>query len=387
MVMQMKILIAPDSYKGSLTALEVGEAMKQGLAGRWPDAEIFLVPMADGGEGTTLALAQATRGSLVYRWVTDPLGQPVEAYFGVLGSSKTAVVEVAQASGLPLVPEDKRNPLVTTSFGTGELVKEALDYGCDSLIMGIGGSATNDGGMGLLSALGVKFLDQEGRPLTGWGTNLDKIHIIDTAGLDRRLAGMTVKVACDVTNPLCGPKGASAVYGPQKGATPAMVEELDRGLAHFALKIKEFLGVDVGSLPGSGAAGGIGAGLVAFLKAQLVPGVELIIEATGMEELAAQAELVLTGEGRTDGQTIFGKAPAGVAQLAKRHGKPVICISGSLGEGWEQVHEVGIDAVFSICSGPLTLAEAMNDAAKLIRESALQVARLWQASSGQRSKR
>lgn len=376
-----KVVIAPDSFKGSLSALDVAKAMAKGIQKRWADAEIHLVPMADGGEGTTLALVQATGGALEYSIVSDPLGQPVKAHFGVLGDGKTAVVEVAQASGLPLVPMEKRNPLHTSSYGTGQLIKKALDHGCNELILGIGGSATNDGAMGLLTALGVIFLDNHGQPLVGCGGNLHKIHQIDVSELDQRLKEIEIKVACDVTNPLCGVNGASAVYGPQKGATPDMIEELDRGLAHYAQKIEELLGVQVAELPGAGAAGGIGAGLMAFLGAQLIPGVQLIIEVTQMEQLLPEADLIITGEGQTDGQTVYGKAPVGVAQIAKKYQKPVICISGSLGEKNEAVLAAGIDAMFSICSGPISLETAMKQASELITATTFQVANLWHTAT------
>ncbi|MGF7184517.1 glycerate kinase [Desulfitispora alkaliphila] len=382
----MKVLISPDSYKGSLSALEAAKAMASGFKRCNESKETILVPMADGGEGTTLALVEATGGTMHSVSVTGPLGEPIVAQWGKLGDGTTGVVEVAQASGLTLVPADKRNPLVTTSYGTGELIKAALDQGCTKLILGIGGSATNDGAMGLVAALGVKFLDGRGNELTGCGGQLHKIARIDTSGLDSRLEKVEVNVACDVTNPLCGEEGAASIYGPQKGATPEMVRELDQGLFHFAQLLKEQLQKEVAEVPGAGAAGGIGAGLLAFLDAQLTPGVDLIIDATGMEQLAEQVDLVITGEGKTDGQTARGKAPAGVAKLAKKYGKPVICISGSADLNCEELHQIGVDAIFSTVNQPMELKVAMDQGAQLVENTAYQVARLWQAGLAYKDK-
>ena len=347
----MKIVIAPDSFKGSMTAFAVAEAMGRGVRRVFPDAELDLVPMADGGEGTVEALVSATGGQTVPVKVTGPLGEQVAAFYGLLGDGETAVIEMAAASGLPLVPPERRNPLLTTTFGTGELIRAALDGGARRLIIGIGGSATVDGGVGMAQALGGRFLDQAGRELPFGGGALVHLERIDLSGLDPRLATCEITVACDVDNPMTGPRGAAAVFGPQKGADPAMVGLLDRALQRLAEVIRRDLGQDVEHLPGAGAAGGMGGGLIAFLAAKLRPGVEIVIQEVRLRERLAGAALCLTGEGSTDFQTAHGKTPMGVAQAAKAHGVPVLCLSGGLGHGHEAVHEVGIDAVQCIVPG------------------------------------
>jgi glycerate 2-kinase len=372
----MRIVVAPDSFKGSLTALAVAEAVERGLRTVWPDAEVRKVPIADGGEGTVDALVVATSGCAVETTVRGPLGEPVRARWGVLGDAATAVIEMAAASGLPLVPKERRDPRVTTTHGTGELLRAALDAGLSRLVVGIGGSATNDGGSGLARALGARFLDAEGRDLPEGGAALARLARIDLAGLDPRLASAELTVACDVDNPLTGPRGASAVYGPQKGATPEMVKELDAALGHYAEVARAATGRDVAGSPGAGAAGGLGAGLLFFTPARLRPGVEIVLETTGFEALVEGADLVVTGEGRTDFQTAMGKAPTGVAAVAKRRGVPVVCLSGGLGEGADDVLAKGIDALAAVVPQAMPLEEAMARGAELVEAAAARLARL-----------
>jgi glycerate kinase len=372
----VRVVIAPDSFKGSLSALSVAGAMERGVRSVFPDAEIVKVPIADGGEGTVEALVEATGGSLRFRRVRGPLGETVEARWGVLGDGRTAVIEMAAASGLPLVPRERRDPRVASTFGTGELVRAALDAGLRKVVIGIGGSATNDGGAGLARALGVRFLDAEGRDLPEGGAALARLARIDPSGLDPRLAEAEVMVACDVDNPLTGERGASAVYGPQKGATPEMVRELDAALGRYAELARAATGRDVAGIPGAGAAGGLGAGLLFFTPARLRPGVEIVLETTGFDQAIRGADLVLTGEGRTDFQTAMGKAPIGVALAARRHGVPVVCLSGGLGPGANDVLSLGIDALASVAPGPMALEEAMANGSALIEAAAARACRL-----------
>lgn len=313
----MKIVIAPDSFKESLTALEVANAIEKGFQEIYPDATYIKIPMADGGEGTVQSLVDATDGQIIKKQVIGPLGHPVEAFFGVLGNGKTAVIEMAAASGLHLVPQADRNPLITTTWGTGELILAALDYKVEHIIIGIGGSATNDGGAGMAQALGAKLLDDKGEQIGYGGGSLNQLVSIDLSALDPRLQQVKIEVACDVNNPLVGPTGAAAIYGPQKGATPEMVNLLDRNLTHYAEIIKKDLSKDVIDIPGAGAAGGLGAGLLAFLSAELKRGVDIVIAATQLEKHMNKADLVITGEGKIDNQTIHGKTPIGVAKTAK----------------------------------------------------------------------
>jgi glycerate kinase len=372
----VKVVVAPDKFKGSVGAVAVAEAMARGVRAVFPDAEVDQVPIADGGEGTVDALVLATGGRMETTEVRGPLGEPVRARWGVLGGGDTAVLEMAAASGLPLVPPERRDPRVTTTRGTGELVRAALDAGLRKLVVGIGGSATNDGGTGMARALGVRFLDARGEELPEGGAALARLERIELGGLDPRLAGTGLLVACDVDNPLTGPRGASAVYGPQKGATPGMVQELDAALARFATIATRATGRDVADRPGAGAAGGLGAGLLFFTPARLRPGVEIVLEATGFDRRVRDADLVVTGEGRTDAQTAMGKAPAGVAAAAKRHGVPVICLSGGLGEGADRVLEVGIDAVASTVPGPMSLEDCVRAGAPLIEAGTARACRL-----------
>ncbi len=377
-----RLIVAPDSFKESLDAGEAVEAIAAGFLRVYPGLDIVRVPMSDGGEGLVRTLVAATGGSVEYCSVTGPLGEPVQAFFGRLGDGVTCVVEMAAASGLPLVPPARRNPMVTTTYGTGELIKRALDTGCRRIIVGIGGSATNDGGAGMSQALGVRLYSGSGGEIPFGARGLQELVGIDTSGLDPRLAEVQVTVASDVTNPLCGPQGASYVYGPQKGATPEMIPVLDGLLRHFAGVIKRDLGVDVAEMPGAGAAGGLGAGLVALLGARLRPGVEVVLEVVGLEEIfRAGADLVITGEGQINRQTAFGKVPSGVAVLAKKFGLPVLALVGSVGEGAEAVLDSGIDAWFSLIKKPMTLEECLADAAILLADAAEQCARLIKALS------
>ena len=370
----MKIVIAPDSYKESLSALEVAQAVEAGFRQVFPDANYVLVPVADGGEGTVDAMVAATGGRKETVTVSGPLGEPVEAFYGLTGDGDTAVIEMAAASGLALVSPDRRNPLLTSSRGTGELIRAALDAGARRFILGIGGSATNDGGAGMVQALGVRLLDLEGRELDGSGGDLARLERIDVSALDPRLAECRIEVACDVDNPLTGARGASAVFGPQKGATPEMVQALDANLARLARIVGRDLGVAVDTVPGAGAAGGMGAAMLAFFGATLKPGIEIVTAAVDLDTHVRDADLVITGEGRIDFQTVHGKTPIGVARVAKRHGKPVIGIAGSLGAEVGVVHAHGIDAVFSVLGKPCTLDEALRDAAANVELTARNVA-------------
>lgn len=355
----MKIVLAPNALKGCLTATEAAEAMARGVARACPAAEIACVPVADGGDGLADVLVNALSGETLTVTVTGPRGDPVSASFCHVPARRLAAIEMATASGLALLARDRLNPLLTTTRGTGELIAAALDLGVSHLIVGIGGSATNDGGIGMATALGVRFLDGSGSPVEPVGGALATIQRIDPGGLDPRLAGVRIEAICDVDNPLLGERGAAFVYGPQKGATPAQVRELDAGLAHLAAVIERDLGLDVRELPGAGAAGGLGAGLKAFLNAELRRGVDLVLDLVGLEEHLRGADLVLTAEGQIDSQTAFGKAPAGVAERARRFGVPCLAIAGSVGGGLDALHALGIDAVFSLCPGPVSLAQAM----------------------------
>ena len=376
----MFFVVAPDSYKGCVSALGVAEAMERGILRVFPDARVRKIPIADGGEGTVEALVSATGGSLHTSEVIGPMGKPVLAQWGVLGDGATAVIEMAAASGLPLVPQSARNPCVATTYGTGELIRAALDAGLRKIIIGIGGSATNDGGSGMARALGVRFSGADGADLLVGGAALIDLKRIDLAGLDTRLSETEITVACDVDNPLCGPRGASAVFGPQKGATSRMVADLDASLGHFAHCAREATGRDVALLPGAGAAGGLGAGMMFFTPAVLKPGVGIVLAAVGFPDVVRQADFVITGEGRTDFQTAFGKAPVGVAKVAKQFGVPVFCLSGGLGDGADDVLEHGIDAVLSICDRPMSMDESMGAASALIESGSARLCRIIKAA-------
>ncbi|WP_312228781.1 glycerate 2-kinase [Pseudescherichia sp.] len=358
----MKIVIAPDSYKESLSATEVAQAIEKGFREIFPDAQYVSVPVADGGEGTVEAMIAATQGAEHTASVTGPLGERVDARWGMSGDGNTAFIEMAAASGLALVPPEQRNPLITTSRGTGELILHALEHGARNIIIGIGGSATNDGGAGMVQALGAKLCDANGTEIGHGGGSLMSLNTIDISGLDPRLAACTIRVACDVTNPLTGDQGASRIFGPQKGATEAQIVELDNNLNHYADVIKKSLRVDVKNVPGAGAAGGMGAALMAFLGAELRSGIEIVTQALNLEEHIHDCTLVVTGEGRIDSQSIHGKVPVGVANVAKKYHKPVIGIAGSLTRDVGVVHQYGIDAVFSVLTSIGTLEEAFRGA-------------------------
>jgi glycerate 2-kinase len=366
----MKIIIAPDSFKESLTAAEVSQAIEKGFKSIFPSAEYVKLPMADGGEGTVQALVYATGGKVISKIVTGPLGEPITSFFGILGDGKTAIIEMAAAAGLDQMPKEKRNPLITTSYGVGELILEALNHKVEKIIIGLGGSATNDAGAGMLQALGVSFLTEEGNEIGLGGGELRKIRTIDISGLDRRLKSISFEVACDVDTPMVGQKGASAIFGPQKGATPEMVVLLDNCLDYFADCIQQTLGKDIRNLPGTGAAGGLGGGIIAFLQAELKSGIDIVIEAARLLEHLADADLVITGEGKIDHQTIFGKTPIGVAKAAKKYNLPVIAIAGQLGFDSNAVKNHGIDALFSIVPGVVGLDAALKNAGQYVERCA-----------------
>lgn len=370
----MKIVIAPDSYKESLSALQVASEIENGFRAIFPEAEYVKLPVADGGEGTVEAMVAATQGKIVRLRVTGPLGEPVDAFYGLSGDESCAFIEMAAASGLELVPPARRDPLVTTSWGTGELIANALDRGVQHFIIGIGGSATNDGGAGMVQALGARLLNAQNEQIGYGGGALPQLARIDISQLDARLRQCRFEVACDVTNPLTGDEGASAIFGPQKGATPELVQQLDRALAHYAAIIQRDLDKDVLHIPGGGAAGGMGAALHAFCQAELRRGIEIVTEALGLDELVKDATLVITGEGRIDSQTVHGKVPIGVAKVAKRYNKPVIGIAGSLTADVGVVHQHGLDAVYSVIYSICTLEEALDNAAENVRMTARNIA-------------
>ena len=372
----MKIVIAPDSFKGSLTALQVAEAMEVGLRRVFSEAVIEKIPMADGGEGTVQSLVDATGGKILTAQVLDPLGNSIEAEYGVLGDGFTAVIEMAAASGLTLVPPNKRDPCITTTYGTGELIRAALTQGCRKLIIGIGGSATNDGGAGMAQALGAKLLTASGEQIEPGGGSLAALSAIDLSELDPRITETETVVACDVNNPLTGKQGASHVYGPQKGATREIIEVLDANLAHFDKTVQRDLRKSVGKVPGAGAAGGLGAGLMAFLDASLKSGIEIVTEATQLSKRFAGANLVLTGEGQINFQTVFGKTPVGVAKVAKTHDIAVIAIAGSIADSSDGVYDAGIDAMIDIVPEPMALETAIENATTLIETAAERAGRM-----------
>lgn len=380
---QPTFLLAPDSFKESMTAKEVCVAMEAGLRKAFPDASYIHVPMADGGEGTVQSLVDATGGRMVEKKVSGPLGETVAAKYGIMGDGVTAAIEMASASGIHLVTKETKNPLVTSTYGTGELIKECLDQGIKKIIIGIGGSATNDGGAGMAEALGVKFLDTEGHILPRGGGSLGKLATIDTSELDTRLADVEIIVACDVTNPLCGETGASHVFGPQKGATPEMVLTLDANLANYAAVVKEQLGKDVRDIPGAGAAGGLGAGLLIFTQATLQRGIDIVIEYTGLRSKLALADYCFTGEGGMDFQTKFGKTPYGVAKAAKLEGKKVIALAGYIGEGVEVLYEEGIDAIFGIVPGASDIEKLLADGSKNVERTCENIGRILKLASHQ----
>lgn len=371
-----KYVVAPDSFKESMTAKEVCEAMEKGIKNADGDAEVIKVPMADGGEGTVDSLVDATNGQRVTVEVTGPLGNKISAYYGILGNGTTAVIEMAKASGLEIVEKEKRNPMITTTFGTGELIRDALDHDVKEIIIGLGGSSTNDGGSGMAQALGAKLLDQNNHQISFGGGNLDKLDRIDISNLDSRLQDVKIILASDVTNPLIGKDGASRVFGPQKGATSEMVEKLENNLQHYAKIIKRDLNKDVASVSGAGAAGGLGAGLMAFTTCEMRRGVDLAIEVTKLEEKIRDADYVFTGEGGTDFQTKFGKTPYGVAKLGKKYHKPVISLAGYLGEGIDSLYGEGFTAIFGIIPGACDLSTALKNGPSNVARTTENIVRL-----------
>ncbi|OOM80847.1 glycerate kinase [Clostridium sp. BL-8] len=373
----MKIVIAPDSFKGSLTALEVANAIEDGLRKYDRDFVIEKVPMADGGEGTVESLVSLTNGEIVNVTVKDPLMRNVKGFYGLLGDKKTAVIEMAAASGLPLLNENEKNPLITSTFGTGQLIVDALDKGCKNFIIGIGGSATNDGGTGMLKALGVKFLNKDNKEIKDGAIELNHLHTIDMSQFDKRIYECDIKVACDVENPLCGENGASFVFGAQKGADEDMMRVLDDNLCHYGKVLEDNFNMEVINVPGAGAAGGMGAALVAVLKAKLERGIDIIIRESRLGEKLKDADLVFTGEGRIDFQTKFGKTPFGVASEANKNNIPVIAIAGSIGEGTDTLYEVGFDGIFSTMDKPMTLDDAIKNASELVKEAAYRIINLY----------
>lgn len=373
----MKIVIAPDSFKESLSAQQVAEAIKQGFSHILPQAEYIQLPVADGGEGTTAALISSTHGSFHHTQVQDPLGQTVTATWGILGDGETAVIETAAASGLDLIPMNQRNPMITSSYGTGELIRAALDKGVTRIIFGLGGSATNDGGAGILRALGAKLLDGAGHPLAPGGGSLHKLADLDISQLDPRLKHVQFEVACDVDNPLLGPEGASSTFGPQKGASKEQVPRLDQNLKHFAQFLTRVSGTDVTQVPGTGAAGGIGAALCALFNTQLKSGIEIVLNAVQIDQHLKAADLVITGEGSIDSQSLRGKTPIGVAKRAKYFDCPVIALAGSITREQAPLKACGIDAIFSVVPGIVSLPEALQQAEINLQNCAKNIATIW----------
>lgn len=376
----MKIIIAPDSFKESMTAHEACISIEKGMKKIFPNAEYIKVPMADGGEGTTQSLVDATNGKIYYVETTDPLGNKIQSKFGILGSNDIAILEMASTSGLELVPRDKRNPMITTTYGTGELIKKAMDMGVKTILVGIGGSATNDGGAGMLQALGGKLLDKNNKQIGFGGGELSKITKIDLSEIDSRIKDVNFIVACDVQNPLTGENGASNIFGRQKGASEEMVKILDENLRHYAKIIKENLNIDIENVPGSGAAGGLGAGLMAFLSANLKKGIDIVIEYTDLDRKMKNADLVITGEGSIDAQTRFGKTPYGVITVAKKYNIPNITLAGNIGKDIEILYDYGFDAIFSIMQGVDTLENALKNGKGNLEKTAENIARFFKFS-------
>lgn len=373
----MKIVVAPDSFKGNLTAVEVANHIEAGIRQADKNIEVVKIPVADGGEGTVEALVEATGGEIVKKKVHGPLMTEVDSFFGVLGDGKTAVIEMAACSGITLIPKEKLNPLLTTTYGVGELITAAKDFGCTKIILGIGGSATNDGGMGMAQALGYRFYDKQNNQIGQGGKYLCEVAGIDASNYCKEIDAIEIITACDVNNPLCGLNGASYIYGPQKGATPEMIELLDKGLRNFADVIKKDLKKDIAEIPGSGAAGGLGGGIIAFLNsAKLCSGIDMVINTCNFEAAVKDCDLLITGEGRTDSQTAHGKAVVGLAKVAKKYNIPVLCLSGSLSEGYDEIYKHGVDAAFSSLIAPMTLEQALCASPQMLTQAAFAFARL-----------
>lgn len=380
--MSLNFVLAPDSFKESMTAKQVCDAMELGIKKVMPTATINKVPMADGGEGTVDSLVDATNGHKIFVKVNGPLpDQKVDSYFGILGDGKTAVIEMAKASGLELVPPEKRDPFITSTFGTGELIKAALNEGVKKIIIGIGGSPTTDGGIGMAAALGVEFYDAEHQIITPNGAGLNQICSISTEKIDQRIKNTEFLVASDVTNPLTGPNGSAAVFGPQKGASAEGVKKLDAGLTNYANVVKQELNIEIQTVPGSGAAGGLGAGLIIFTNASLKPGIEIVIDAVKLEEKIQNTDIVLTGEGGIDFQTKFGKTPFGVAQVSQKFNKPAIVEAGYIGKGIDELYEDGITAIFGILGQAGSLTDALQDGPKNIARTTENIVRTLQITN------
>ena len=371
----MIFVVAPDSFKGSLTSKNVCDVVEQALLERFPGITVEKVPMADGGEGTVEALILATGGKKQCLWVTGPLFDKTMAAYGILGDGKTAVIEMSSASGLPLIPAWRRDPYAATTYGTGELVADALKKGCTEFILGIGGSATNDGGAGMMCALGARLLDENGQDVPPGANGLLKLHAIDVSQMDPRLKEARFRVACDVSNPLCGPNGAAYIFGPQKGAKPDDLPVLDEALHRFSQVIRRDLGKEIEQTPGAGAAGGMGGGLMAFLNAQLQQGFDIVNEVVGFERIVEKwkPDVVITGEGRMDAQSVMGKLPVEVTKVAKRHGARVVAIVGVKGAGWEKCKEAGVDAIYELKERDMPLEYAMTNASELIHNKVMKI--------------
>jgi glycerate 2-kinase len=374
-IKNMKVVIATDSFKGCCTSMEAASAFEKGILNASPDAQIIKIPVADGGEGTVDAVVSGVGGKLHLVEATDPIGRRVSAQYGIIPNG-IAVIEMAAASGLPLVPKEKRDPKYTTTFGTGEMIRDALDQGCRKIFIGIGGSATNDGGIGMAQALGVSFTDKNGKELGFGAGDIGSLAHIDISRLDARLSECEIVALCDVTNPLCGKTGATYIYGPQKGVKPEELSVLDSNLKHYASVILDQLGKDIADIPGAGAAGGLGAGLMTFCNARLKPGIETVLTLVGLETHLEDSDLVITGEGRIDGQSIFGKVPVGVARAAKKYNVPVIAIAGSIGDGAHAVYDYGIDSILSIVRGPISLEDSIANFKFLAEDAAERMMRI-----------
>ncbi len=372
----MKILIAPDSFKGALSAKEAADAIEAGIKRALPDAEFSKIPLADGGEGTVDTLVTATGGSLISLTVKDPFFRDVTASYGILGDKYTAVIEMAAASGLALLDKTELNPLKASSYGTGQLIKSALDRGCQKIIIGLGGSAVNDGGLGMLNALGARFYNESGGDSSIGGQGLLDLAAINISDLDNRLASVDFIAACDVKNPLTGPEGATYIFGPQKGVTGPMLENLDKAMARYAKMAADLTGVKTDQIPGAGAAGGVGAAVCAFLGGEIRSGIELVMEVTKLEKRMERVDLVFTGEGRIDVQTSWGKALWGLAQMAQKFHVPMIALTGSIGTGTEILFKNGFAGIFTIAEGPLTLEESIRKNAPLLESSAYRISLL-----------
>lgn len=363
----MKIIVAPDSFKDSLSALKASRVIKKAILNILPNAEVVEIPVSDGGEGLLDILIRVLGGNKIKFIVKDPLNRDIEAELGILNDNKIAIIEIARASGLELLNASERNPMITSSFGAGQLIKHALDLGCQEIIIGIGGSATNDGGMGMIKALGAKFLDFNNTEVPDGGGSLNQIYKIDLSKLDARITKCKIVVACDVKSPMTGKLGASFVYGKQKGGTLDQLNILDENLRHYVQKIKEYTGVEIESIEGSGAAGGIGGGLLAFLNAELKSGIDLMIEVLKVDQYIKSADLVITGEGKIDSQTLNGKAVSGIASIAKKHKVPVIVLTGKIGCGIDEIYNHGVTSIFSIVNSPMTIEESIGKVEYLLQ--------------------